>query len=301
MLHGLCYNTSSHIPIRCVVSLDTTKFACPEVRIQRFRKQWNLCDAALYKRTVHNTLEHLSLEIGIATDIDNAVSNIQDALLKAESKSVPKKVITLHGPAWKASPKVKDILRRSKNTCKQWLSEGKPGPEHPLSVERKNIKFELRRTQRQERADERNTFYNKVMEEENTSNFYKLLNRNNRGFRSAVSLNNDGELLSNAQQQCIDFAAYYGELAIPKDSSEFDSDYKDRLAYDLNLMRSIATHTSDDPPDITEDEVRIAVRKLHNGRRRIRPCLGTCKMCRSTYFRALSYILQLRCEHKTFT
>ena len=266
VLHDLCDNTSSHVPIRCVVSLDTTKFTCPEVRIQRFRKQWNLCDTALYKRTVHNTLEHLSLEMGIATDIDNAVSNIQDALLKAESKSVSKKVIKLHGPAWKASPKVKDILRRSKNTYKQWLSEGKPAPEHPLSVERKNIKFELRRIQRQERADERNTFYNKIMEEENTSNFYKLLNRNNRGSRSAVSLNKDGELLSNAQQQCLGFAAYYEDLAIPKDSSEFDSDYKDRLAYDLYLMRSIATHTSDDLPDITADEVRIAVRKLHNNK-----------------------------------
>ena len=144
------------------------------------------------------------------------------------------------------------------------ITHDKPGPEHPISMELLSLKRQLRRTQRQERASERITFYDSIMEAEGTSsNFYRLINRNSRGSKSTVALVENGHRLIDPREQCRGFASFYEDLAIPRDSSSFDTDYKDRISADLYLIRKVAEDTCEPVPDVTHCDIETAIKKLH--------------------------------------
>ena len=189
---------------------------------------------------------------------------IQASLLKAEERAVPKKIVRLQGPKWKASPRSRKIMRDSLEAMKNWKDEGKPGPEHPLTIRRKALKRELRSVHRQEMATERKTFYNQIMEEDDGENFFRLLKRAKGSASTSASIVHDGKRLINARDQCVGFSAFYEDLAIPKDGTHFDEDYKQKIAFDLQLIRNIAESTEDEVPIVTYSEVHSAVRKLHN-------------------------------------
>ena len=53
-----------------------------------------------------------------------------------------------------------------------------------------------------------------------------------------VALVEKGQRLTDPQEQCRGFATYYEDLAIPKDSSSFDDDYKSRVSANLHLIRN---------------------------------------------------------------
>ncbi|KAK3108995.1 hypothetical protein FSP39_020463 [Pinctada imbricata] len=101
------------------------------------------------------------------------------------------------------------------------------------------------------------------MKAESTSNFYRLINRNSRGSHSTVALVENKKRLLDPNEQCRGFASFYEDLAIPKDSSSFDSDYKARISADLDLIRQAASTTSDPIPYVETAEVERAISKLH--------------------------------------
>ncbi|KAK3106657.1 hypothetical protein FSP39_024644 [Pinctada imbricata] len=192
-------NTSSHAPVRATLNVNLSGFSSSDCVHTRFRKLWNRGSLHLYKQAVSERLcsKHIS------SDIEKSVTQIQSTLLQAESIAIPKKVVQLKGPKWKASPKSKQIRKKSLDTMKLWKDAGKPGPEHPLSLQRKSLKRELRSTHRQ-------------------------------------------------------------DLAMPKDGSHFDDNYKDKVEFDLHLIRNIVDNTDEDVPAVSFTEVQTAVSKLHN-------------------------------------
>ena len=102
------------------------------------------------------------------------------------------------------------------------------------------------------------------MEAEGTSsNFYRLINRNSRGSKSTVALVENGHRLIDPREQCRGFASFYEDLAIPRDSSSFDTDYKDRISADLYLIRKVAEDTCEPVPDVTHCDIETAIKKLH--------------------------------------
>ncbi|KAK3099305.1 hypothetical protein FSP39_002387 [Pinctada imbricata] len=261
-LDNLPSNTSSHIPILLEVKVAPLRVENVEQNVKRFRKLWEKCD-------VHQYRGHLRDSVTLSTisspeDIDQALQHIQDALLKAEAKTVPKKLIRLSGPKWKASPAVRDILSQRKEARLLWHKIGRPSPTHPISIRCNQLKRDLRKQQRIELAIERKSFYNNIMEEQSTSNFYRLLRRNSRNSSSTVTLVSNNEHLLHAKDQCKAFAEFYEDLAIPKDDSRFDSNYMEQISYDLQMIRKITSETEDSIPVITPDDVLLATKKLHN-------------------------------------
>ena len=76
----------------------------------------------------------------------------------------------------------------SKRAHFQWKQAGKPAPEHPLSLQRKVLKKQLRTLQRQQQSEYRSSIFNNIMEA-NTSNrklFYSLVNRQRKDGRSSL-------------------------------------------------------------------------------------------------------------------
>ncbi|KAK3105653.1 hypothetical protein FSP39_002699 [Pinctada imbricata] len=262
LLDDVCSNTSTHTGIKCDILLDNNLKISKEVKVKRFRSQWDTCDTHRYKKCISDSVE--TPVIITPSDIDREVKHIHDVCLAAERASVPKKLVKLHGPKWKSSPKIRQILSDRKRVYRQWITVGRPGPEHPLSIIKTNLKYDLRREQRKERASERIGFYEEVMAQQNSANFYRLINRNNKSSRSTVALLEKGHHVTKSDEQCRSFAAFYEDLAIPSDNSEFDSDYQNRLAYDLDLIRKIVSDTDDVLPIITPVEFACAIKMLHN-------------------------------------
>ena len=254
-------NTSSHIPIQCAFKIRHSLVNVKDVEKKLHRTLWDSCDRRLFQQVILSS--NTACDIQKPSDIDSSVAILQSSLLQAESCAVEKKKLRLCGPKWKASPPVNNILRQRRHLYRKWIQSDKPGPEHPISIELLSLKRELRRTQRKERATERTTFYNSIMESENTANFYRLVNRNSRGSRSTVALLENGKRLTDPKEQCRGFASFYEDLAIPRDSSSFDADYKSRISADLHLIRQTAENTCEPVPVVTSSEVEQAIKKLH--------------------------------------
>jgi hypothetical protein len=69
----------------------------------------------------------------------------------AENISVPRKLLRMKGPKWKASPEVLVLLKNCKDTYKEWQKIGKP-TDHELAISLKIGKKKLRSKMRMEQA-----------------------------------------------------------------------------------------------------------------------------------------------------
>ena len=152
----------SHIPIQCAFKKRHSLVNVKAVEKKLHRTLWDSCDRRLFQQVILSS--NTACDIQKPRDIDSSVAILQSSLLQAESCAVEKKKIRLCGPKWKASPPVNNILRQRRHLYRKWIQSDKPGPEHPISIELPSLKRELRRTQRKERATERTTFYNSIME-----------------------------------------------------------------------------------------------------------------------------------------
>ena len=57
-------------------------------------------------------------------DAKDQLESLTKVLLGASSKSVPKRVMKLRGPKWKASPTVRKQLKTCKTLYSKWKSSG---------------------------------------------------------------------------------------------------------------------------------------------------------------------------------
>ena len=102
------------------------------------------------------------VKLNSPADITEYVNTIHDNLLYTAKHSVPMKQIRLQGPKWKATPELRTLLEQSRNAHKEWAKLGKPGPDHPLSIEKKSFKRRIRALQRRQIYNEREQFYNRL-------------------------------------------------------------------------------------------------------------------------------------------
>jgi hypothetical protein len=61
------------------------------------------------------------------------VAFLNKILSAAENISVPRKLLRMKGPKWKASPEVLVLLKNCKDTYKEWQNIGKP-TDHELTI-----------------------------------------------------------------------------------------------------------------------------------------------------------------------
>ena len=177
-------------------------------------------------------------------------------LNSASKRAVPNKLVKVMGPKFKLSPNVRRLEAESKQIFYRWKNAGSPGPEHPLSVQRKVSKYAVRKEIRREFAGARETFYSELMENPSNTHFYRLIRRNQSDERkSAVCLKVDGEDVTEPAHQCRAFGAYFEDLAAPKSHPDFDQNYLDLSLRQMDLMEELANIEPDSLPVISESEV----------------------------------------------
>ena len=108
------------------------------------------------------------------SDVNDQIIVITETLVKAQEQAVPTKVTDLKGPKRKASPYIREILKRCKTLYKEWTCLGKP-KKHQLELELRREKKELRKRQRIESAIDRIKTYSQIMENLNIQLFYRLI------------------------------------------------------------------------------------------------------------------------------
>lgn len=113
----------------------------------------------------------------------------------------------------------------SKRAHFRWKQAGKPGPEHPLSVQRTKGKRPLWTQQCQQQADYRSSVYNDIMDADATNKrlFYCLVNRQRRGGRTSLGkLIVDDVHLTSDEAIREGWASYFQKLATPKERERYN-------------------------------------------------------------------------------
>ena len=149
-----CINSSSHMPIKFTIKSTLDYVKLRNAKQGSHRLLWDKADRVTYQENTSLNPAILESPDQIKTYVDYIHNNI----LCAAKSSVPAKNVRLQGPKWKASPETLQLIVKGKQLHKEWLTVGKPGPEHPLSIQRKTIKRNIRSSQRKQIYDERNRF-----------------------------------------------------------------------------------------------------------------------------------------------
>ncbi|CAC5404764.1 unnamed protein product [Mytilus coruscus] len=100
------------------------------------------------------------------TDVQQQAINIIDILQEARKMSVVKKIVSLKGPKWKASPKVKECIEKNKKAFYTWKQKDRAKNTENLECrEMKKNKRELRNQIRKEHHTvNKQNFFNNLMD-----------------------------------------------------------------------------------------------------------------------------------------
>lgn len=257
-----CINSSSHVPIMFNVIAKVSSIKHQKQKVTATRLLWDKADIQAYQENIYINM----ISIQSPDQIVDFVNSIHKSVLHAAKTAIPAKRIKFHGPKWKASPETLSVIMEGKRLHKAWLELGKPGVDHPISIERKNIKKIIRSTQRKQVYEERTQFYNQLNDTNNTVGFYKLVKRARQDSSTVQSaMKRNGDIILDFSEQCNGFANFYEDLAIPSHHDSFDKSYLDRVNSDMKLIREIVQN-HDIVNVISEEEIVNAIFRLNTNK-----------------------------------
>ncbi|CAC5391719.1 unnamed protein product [Mytilus coruscus] len=119
-------NGSAHVPIRAKtnMSIASDKIKGKKSKPKTILK-WEETNIGSYQEAIETLQEQSNIPDSIA-DIEEQYLTIIDILSKASNTNVKKKIVSLKGPNWKASEKVKELISKSKNAFYSWKQNGRP-------------------------------------------------------------------------------------------------------------------------------------------------------------------------------
>ncbi|MCG8097222.1 MAG: reverse transcriptase family protein [Candidatus Thiodiazotropha endolucinida] len=258
-------NMSSHVPIYAHLNvgesdLNVIKKQTSAKSTRTFN--WEKTDKQQYQDKILNIL----LEKESSKETCN-LSLLVEVLKSASHKVVPNRLVKVKGPRFKLSPAVKRLESNSKQLFFLWKRAGSPGPEHPISIQRKVAKYDVRKQIRREFACARDSFYSELMENPSNKLFYKLIRRNQSSGRTLPSgLVVNGSEITDNYSQCRAFAGYFEDLAAPKDHPDFNQDYLETAMFQETIIEKIHEQFPDELIPIAEQEVLTAIKSLNSGK-----------------------------------
>ena len=172
-------------------------------------------------------------------DSDEKMLFMRDCLKTAAFKSVPSRAIKLQGPRFRASAKVKELLKKCKTTHIRWKENGSTGPGSHTYVLRKNAKKELRQQLRRENFNCKEHFYSELIENPDSKTFHRLIrmNQNSRSNSTTSFIVNGRSVMDAAQQR--QYLKHYEDLAVPKSDINFDDYYLVQCELYLDLIHEL--------------------------------------------------------------
>lgn len=258
-----CTNSSSHLPISTTVNV-TVKYikSYKRVHVTNKRLLWEQADLNAYAECVGT----LDVKIESPDQIVQYVELLQQNIVTATTNTVPSKQIRLNGPKWKASPEILCLLQKGRLLHKTWMNEGSPGVDHPLSIQRKALKKDIRSLQRRQIYNDRENFYDNLRQSDRSIGFYKLVKKSMRGSKSSyVVMKENDDIVIDFNNQCKGFASFYEDLAMPTECESFDTEYYDMVTSDMDTLRKFL-EGNEEFSEITDNEIETAIKSLNNNK-----------------------------------
>lgn len=256
-------NMSSHVLVCAQLNILKTELnVCKKQDTTKTvrKRYWEKLNKELYQSEIVRLLSE-------SHSSQDMLSRLTHVLKAASKKTVPSRLLKVKGPKFKLSPAVRRVESDCKRAFFMWKQAGSPGPEHPLSVQRKVAKYEVRKQIRREFACARDSLYAELMENPTNKLFYKLIRRNqSSSARVASSLIVNGVEIADSSEQCRSFANYFEDLAIPKNHPDFNQEYLEAALFQEVAIEEITKQNPDELILINEEEVLVAIRSLNSGK-----------------------------------
>lgn len=259
-------NLSTHVQVKTTIDIcidqPTTNMKTQLPCIHKFH--WDKADFDSYESAITDQLDPNITE----HNPEKAVELLTILLLKVSKQSVPNRVIKLKGHSFKLSPKTRQLMSTSKQYHYLWKNAGRPDPEHPLSTQRKEAKYNLRRQQRQDFATARDNLYLEIMQRPTDKLFHQLIRRARSSKQTqSCTLNVNGSELTDPDAQRSAFALYYEDLAVPKDHPNFEHDMLTLNDLQYEALIDINNNNNNEPnKPFTEHEIQQSIRVLNSGK-----------------------------------
>ena len=170
-------NTSTHVPVICNLPVITKKIGDDHHSVSRKKIRWEKLDQVGYRKQMEREIGSISLNTASPYDLDVILQSFCDILVAAGEKNAPCTRSGKKKRYW--SEELKNASVSSKKLFSQWKKAGRPGPQHPLSMQCRIAKKQLRTIQRQQQATYRTTTYQDIMEADSSDKkrFFSLVNK----------------------------------------------------------------------------------------------------------------------------
>ncbi len=174
-------NTSDHIPVTatftCSINLKKDRNGKPA---SIPRPNWKKADLVKYKNSIKEQIDHADLSGAVKVmPTEYVIDDLLAIIEYAANVHVPiKKTGTKRNRPW--STDIAHAIKKSKSAYAKLKEAGHPTDvNHPAVIFNKECKKELRRTQRQEAAKQREKEYSDLMQadEDDSQLFYRLIRR----------------------------------------------------------------------------------------------------------------------------
>ncbi|CAC5405355.1 unnamed protein product [Mytilus coruscus] len=134
-------NLSAHtsVSVKTTIEIPANTKPANKNKKAKFKLQWDEMD----KRQYNNLIQQDSISIIAENNVNTQMDMVTNSLIRAGNITIPKKLLQLKGPKWKASPEVQILLRSCRDLYKQWQEVGKQ-KDHPMATMLRNEKRKLR-------------------------------------------------------------------------------------------------------------------------------------------------------------
>lgn len=261
-------NSSTHIPLKASLNTNlTTAKRKAKASCSASKLIWEKTDQKEFQSILRNKIAKHSQEWRECTS-DQKIEKLNTVLHETAELVVPKKLIRLNGYKRKASPRVRYLIRRSKNKHTIWDNAGRPRDGHQLFIDKKDAKKALRKQQRKEIAEDREEFLQKLENNPDQKIFFQLIRRNQSDIKSYLpeQIKKGKKSAETTSDQRELFAEYFQELATPQDEPEFNDQTLINSTERCKLIRTISKSENKRPVLVTLEEIQSAIRKLKNGK-----------------------------------
>ena len=268
------WNTSCHVPVSKMLGCDvrrrgnieavrTTQKNTSNKGIKLITK-WDTLNRDVYDQCVSGYLQLMDLQrLDTASTVEIINLIIRVATLQATDMHITRGE-TKRRNTW--PPDIVQALKRAHQYHAIWKQEGRPGPEHNVSVLLRQASRSVRASQRRHTALKREMKYKKIMDAELNDQclFYRLVREYQSSSPGTKAIMDGDILLTDLAEAADAWAGYYAKLATPAENPRWNRTFLDQAAVEVALIKQQVTHTRME--NIEDTEVMEVFKNLNKGK-----------------------------------
>lgn len=236
--------------------------------------RWDKCDTHLYQDLVGQYVDATDLSDSPSiTRLGMQCKSIENVLHYAAEQCIPNYRLnstrrTKGRGTW--SPDIQLASKSSKKAYWAWKVCGSPKEKsHPTNLKRREAKRLLRRLQRQTHIRKSVALQKEIMDASDFDQklFFRLVNKQrHRNTAYTELLEVDGEQLSTTDDIINGWKVHFERLATPATDTNFNQEHYDIVKLQESVIKVICMETPFPYPQVTEQDVRSAIRSLSNNK-----------------------------------